>query len=199
MPGIESKESSSGVKLLSAYKRGLYSVVDNMLLSAGLESIWQACPEMVVEQPPYPAQPWIFRVRPNFRYKFSGSAQINSVAPGDVSCESAGMQLALATTVADLTGTLLAPSPLKPGLFLLTNAARLSNTSALAQQMPISFDEWLIDCNDLLTINPSAQGFQVVEFMTTNNTSVAPHEANVSFNFQVAAAQFSDYRFDKWE
>ena len=195
MPGIESKESSSGVRLLSAYKRGLVTIQQQPLIPSHLSIVSQPCPEMVVEQPPVPAQPWIFRVRPNFRYKFSGSASIDTADPGDVSCESAGMQLGFGANPATLGGLYTVTIDPKT----LYNAARLSNTSALAARMPISFDEWTIDCNDLLTIDPAAQYFQLIEFMNLNSLAGAPIAANIIWNFQVAAAQFTDYRFDKWE
>lgn len=196
MAGIESKESSTGVRLLSAYKRGLAQADNLEIIAKGLTTLSSACPEMVVEPPPFPAQPWIYRIRRNFRFIFSGSASINAADPGDISVESAGMRLTTAATPAVLTGD--ATSRLA-GAQSFWNAARLSNTSALAAFMPISFDPWTIDCNDLLTSNPSAQWFQLVEYVVANSVAGVPVELTFDTNFQVDVAQFTDYHFNKWE
>jgi hypothetical protein len=195
MAGIESKESSTGVRLLSAYKRGLVTLQTQPLIHPGLTIQSQACPEMVVEQAPLTAQPWIFRIRRNFKFKFSGSASIDTANPGQISCESAGMQLGFTANPGVLGG--LYTVTIDP--LTQYNAARLSNTSALAARMPISFDPWEIDCNDLLTVNPNAQWFQLIEFLNVNSVAGAPVAANIVWNFQVAIAQFTDYHFDKWE
>jgi hypothetical protein len=178
-----SELSSSGVKLLSAYPRGLLKIFNDADAAPGLQSFLLPIPKMSV--PGAPGLDW--PIGRNVRFKFSGSLVVTSTGADLLSLESAGMQL--------ICNSGAFPQANPPNLL---NSARLSSLTALAEGAPISFDEWLVDCNDLLTMGqfPSFRLFMVVNL---NNTGAVPRETIIQGVFQCSAAQFDNYRFDQWE
>jgi hypothetical protein len=189
---IDSKPSSTGTRLLSAYKRAWATVNQTQIQAPGLSTVVVDSPAMIL--PPVKAVPAgkVWPLMPNLVYRFSGNMIATSANPNVMSIESAGMALILGTQA----NPLAFGGPLG---FTHVNAARLSAQSALLQQSPITFDEWEIDCNDLLTAYPTAQTLILQAYMTLNDTGVAPKQVDTQVNFKATAAQFSNYRFDKWE
>ena len=194
---VESKPSSTGVKLLSANPRVVIPILASGTLAPGLNTITQLCPVAIVPAFNGVANAW--PVLRNWVYRFSGDAYFSSAAPLLDSLESAGMLL-------ELGGPVVPPTRIS-AVIQRVNAARLSTTTALAQDVAISFDPWEIDNNDLLTYINQLQGpaenrladFGLELSLVVNNTDSVPHAWKCSFNIQVDAAQFSDYRFSKWE
>ena len=121
----------------------------------------------------------------NWRMKFSGSLAFTPVNPADISLESCGFVLDLL----DGTGKQLAS---------MQNAARIASLTALAAAAPISFDEWLIDHNDLMALAPDAVGFYLFMALAVNNAG-GKQDFTLSGFAKVAAVQFSTYVYDKWE
>ena len=201
----ETRESNTGVKLLSANRRALLRA-DLYTQGAGATGIPLPPHALTTLQSPIPPAiygavgisgggPKGWPVVQNRRYKFSGSAIFTSGSPGDVSLESAGMFLFL----------LDAATGLPAGQ--LFNAARLSTTTALAQGVIMSFDEWDIDCNDLIqlsaqtaaVVRASSLAFVLYAQAVLNNTAGAPVGFTWQITVQADAAQFDSYRFTKWE
>lgn len=180
-----SEESSTGVKLLSANPRALVAlnVPNATVIAPGLSTTSLQVPVMIDQ--PYRGIAGNWPILRNRRMKFSGSTIINSAGASEVSLESAALSLFVFTPTQTLQ---------------LVNAARLSNLSALAQNAPVSFDEWLIDHNDLLALSLQAGTyFQLFIYLTLNNTGAAPKGLNTPSYIQCDAAQFDNYRFSKWE
>lgn len=184
----ETRESSTGAKLLSAYPRALVTAylgtpLAPIILPGGFSTQDVAIPRALV--PPGPAPGNEFPIRQNLRYKFSGNASFSSASPADVSIESAGLLISFNS------------------LRQYFQAARLSSLTALAEKAPISFDEWLIDCNDFLAASDVVHGNQERAFglyVRVNVNKVGgPTEFYITANVQIAAANFDSYRFDKWE
>lgn len=183
-----SEETSTGVKLLSAFPRALTKVAwppsPAVTLPPGLSTV----------QIPLVAQPvksqidqYHWPLNRNFRFRFSASIVFSSGGPLEVSIESCGMVL---TDIASAV--------------LMSNAGRLSSLTALAQNVTLSFDDWLIDTNDLLTLLAGQsindqRNFLLWIYIVCNNTGAAPKGYQAAGFFQSDAAQFDNYRFSKWE
>ena len=182
-----SEPSSTGVRLLSAFPRALANISADPILAPGLSVQSIPVPAMIL---PARGLPNDWQLVRNFVYRFSAGIQVTSAGPTEVSIESAGMQL-------QTFGNPLPPSSL--GCTLI-NAARFSNLTALAQDCAISFDEWEIDTNDLLQLGGvNCSVFRLSLFVTFNNTGAAPKGSTITGYAKASAAQFDNYRFDKWE
>jgi hypothetical protein len=145
-------------------------------------------PIPVMVLPPYGGDPLAWPVSRNVRMRFKGETLVTTGGPTEVSLESAALVLILQNAAYTTIATRLQP-------------ARLSNLSALAENAPVSYDDWLIDHNDLLAIPPaqSARLFTLFAYLTLNNTGAAPKGVVLPTTIELAAAQFTDYRFDQWE
>lgn len=194
MEGIETKESSTGAKLLSAFPRvWIRSYQAGVRLPPGLQQLitdgGAAVPGFLVALvKPAGGNPKLWPVTRNLRYRFAGNSLTDvESGSGSMAVESAGMQIAV--------GTIAAPG----SLGIWANAARLSSLTALLLNQNVSFDEWEIDCNDLLSAFPTAQCFNLYLQFVINNTDVNDHKVDLTSNLIAEAALFDSYRFSKWE
>jgi hypothetical protein len=195
--GPETRESSTGVKLLSAYPRALQGYYEHAHpIVAGVQNILIPfrCAGVAVG----PAGNNYFPLRANRRFRFGGSAVLYLAASGisHVAIESAGLTLVLGTDASPLTG------------HQLLSAARFGSLTALASGNQISFDQWEVDCNDLLQMtfpqgppgaNPGPyQNFALYETIVINDTGGATN-ADIFASLEISAADFNSTHFDKWE
>jgi len=183
-----STETDTGVKLLSAFPRALIPLNQTGSIHPGLLTVQIPLPAMpnksIIDQYHWP-------LTRNYRFRFSGSVVFTSAGPTEVSIESCAMVLT------DILGDVL-----------MSNAGRLSSLTALAQDVGLSFDEWLVDTNDLLSLLAGAaqlptelrNNFKLwIYIVANNNAGSAPKQYNAQGFFQSDAAQFDNYRFSKWE
>lgn len=191
---IISRESSTGVNLLSAFKRGRAHLTINELHPPGLSTVASQCPPMLLQPIVAAGGVQCFPVIPNVRWRFSGDASLISAAPGALSLESAGMAVILGTQA-----NAFDPNYSGPAAGTYFNAARLSAQTALLQNAPISFDPWELDCNDMLQDYPGAQTLLLRAIFAINDTTLGQKQVQGTVNFIVAAAQFTNYHFDRWE
>lgn len=181
---IETRESSSGAKLLSSYPRSLSPIDSGILaLPNGLsEQDIQLAPAVV---PPVGIH---WAMNPNLRYKVSASVSVQVGNEGNVSLESAGMFAIVGQGAGSAT---------------IANAARLSSTTALAQRQIISFDEWALDCNDMISLLQQNGGlgnfFVLLIRLVFNQVAGGPAQLQITGSYKTSAAQFNSYIFDKWE
>lgn len=190
---IETKESSTGAKLLTAFPRAFVPQnISGIILPAGVNALdLYFRPALVPAGPfvptdePFSVLSWL--VTQNLRFRFSGSAVVTpETGAGAISLESAGLYLRMFNTALARLGQ-------------LQNAARLSSTTALASNQPISFDEWDIDCNDLISAFLGVHDFSLRATLNLNNTDAVAHKIDISCTLLVEAAIFDSYRFSKWE
>jgi len=183
-------ESSTGVKILSSNPRALVAIqypppAAPFPLPPGLFTIQVPLPVQPVRSTNNGLSIFGWPTTRNWRFKFSASLAFSSLAGANqVSIESGAMVI---------TGDAAAPD------ILASNAARLANLTALAQNATMNFDEWLVDVNDLLTLRPRLSFFNLWLYLTVNNTGAAPKDFAIQGQFTSDAAQFDNYRFTQWE
>jgi hypothetical protein len=185
----ETRESSTGAKLITAYPRALVAEnnIAGSVLAAGVSVLI-----VPVQAALGDLDPSSFILRQNRRYKFSASARLFPANPSQVSLESAGMVISIAGGL--------------PAGFELQTAARLGAITALAYNQAISFDEWDIDANDLIAMNRTAaallvggaQNFKLSLQFTLNNVGAASLIGYTTTTSE-EVADFDSYRFSKWE
>lgn len=196
MAGIETKESSTGAKLLTANTRNFRRVRQQQSIPIGLTSIQvQLAPPSDLVAPGGDPNAW--QVSQNRRYKFSATTQVEPINGKDaISIESAGLTFGF--------------SP--PGTIPQTGygtAARLSALTALAFETLVSVDDFVVDCNDLLGMfnafvtQEATIGIQprlwVTMLINLNNAGIGAHDIAVPTVFSFTFGDFDAYRFDKWE
>lgn len=185
-------ESQIGAKLKTAYPRALQSLAFTQPIAAGVGILQPLVPPAGVPIAPAASLwPLVF----GRRYRFRGSAVLYPANPGAVSLESAA-----------LIAQLHFPSDPAQNI-QIAQAARLAQTTALASGVGISFDDWIVDCADLLNIvglgtnGPIAgkpDAFALNARIVINNSG-GLDQFLMQCVIESTAADYTSYPFEKWE